>query len=58
MDQHTGYSRSADNRDGIHPNDGGDVKMAGGWYPALIRVFEAFKADKAKAMVVEKGFVA
>jgi lysophospholipase L1-like esterase len=58
VDQYTGYGGSADNRDGIHPNDGGDVKMAGVWYPALIRAFEAFKADKAKVVVVEKGYVA
>jgi lysophospholipase L1-like esterase len=47
VDQYTGYSGSADNRDGIHPNDGGDTKMMNVWYPALIRAFEEAKKDKA-----------
>ena len=48
VDQYTGYSGSSDNRDGIHPNDGGDTKMANIWYPAVVKALEAAKADKAK----------
>jgi len=47
VDQYTGYSGTADNRDGVHPNAGGDTKMMNVWYPALIKAFEAAKADKA-----------
>jgi lysophospholipase L1-like esterase len=50
VDQYTGYSGSSDNRDGVHPNDGGDVKMANIWYPALIKALEAAKADKQKLL--------
>ncbi|KAM7185907.1 SGNH hydrolase-type esterase domain containing protein [Naviculisporaceae sp. PSN 640] len=46
VDQFTGFSGSGDNRDGVHPNDSGDNKMANIWYPALIKAFEAAKADK------------
>lgn len=48
VDQFTGYSGSSDNRDGIHPNDGGDTKMANIWFPAVVKALEAAKADKAK----------
>jgi len=37
VDQYTGFSGSADLRDGVHPNDSGDVKMANVWYPAVVR---------------------
>jgi lysophospholipase L1-like esterase len=53
VDQYTGYSGSANNRDGIHPNDGGDTKMADVWYPAVVRAFEAAKADKSVKRGVE-----
>lgn len=46
VDQYTGFSGTADLRDGVHPNDAGDVKMLNVWYPAIIRAFEAAKADK------------
>ncbi|KAK0752905.1 SGNH hydrolase-type esterase domain-containing protein, partial [Schizothecium vesticola] len=39
VDQYTGFSGSADNRDGVHPNDAGDTKMMNVWYPALIKAF-------------------
>ena len=50
VDQYTGFSGSGDNRDGVHPNDSGDTKMLNVWYPALIRAFEAAKADKIAAI--------
>jgi lysophospholipase L1-like esterase len=34
VDQYTGFS-SSDLRDGVHPNQSGDTKMAAKWYPAL-----------------------
>ncbi|KAK4183899.1 SGNH hydrolase [Podospora australis] len=46
VDQYTGFSGSGDNRDGVHPNDAGDTKMMNKWYPAIIKAFEAAKADK------------
>lgn len=49
VDQYTGFSGSADNRDGVHPNDAGDTKMMNVWYPALIKAFQAAKADKGVA---------
>ncbi|KAK0622471.1 SGNH hydrolase-type esterase domain-containing protein [Immersiella caudata] len=49
VDQFTGFSGSGDNRDGVHPNDAGDTKMLNVWYPALIKAFEAAKAEKARA---------
>jgi len=36
VDQNTGMSASADERDGLHPNAAGDVKMANVWYPAVV----------------------
>jgi hypothetical protein len=32
-------------RDGLHPNEAGDVKMADVFYPALLKAFMAAKAD-------------
>ncbi|KAK8039455.1 hypothetical protein PG993_007866 [Apiospora rasikravindrae] len=49
VDQYTGYSGSADNRDGIHPNAGGDDKMVGVWWPALLSAFQAARADQVAA---------
>ncbi|KAK0717781.1 SGNH hydrolase-type esterase domain-containing protein [Lasiosphaeria miniovina] len=46
VDQYTGYSGTSDNRDGVHPNDSGDTKMMNIWYPALVKAFEAARADK------------
>jgi lysophospholipase L1-like esterase len=48
VDQYTGFSTS-DLRDGVHPNDAGDVKMANVWYPAVVRAFEAAQKDKGGA---------
>ena len=50
VDQYTGFSGTSDLRDGVHPNDSGDTKMANVWYPAVITAFQAAKADKLKAM--------
>lgn len=47
VDQYTGFSGSADLRDGVHPNASGDTKMANVWYPALVHAFEVAAADKA-----------
>ncbi|CAI9634509.1 unnamed protein product [Alternaria burnsii] len=55
VDQYTGFSGSADLRDGVHPNDSGDVKMANVWYPAVVRAFEAARTDR---VVVGKEFAA
>jgi lysophospholipase L1-like esterase len=55
VDQYTGYSGSADNRDGIHPNDGGDAKMVAVWYPAVVRAFEAVRGERTQ--MVGRGFV-
>ncbi|RYN19973.1 hypothetical protein AA0112_g10915 [Alternaria arborescens] len=55
VDQYTGFSGSADLRDGVHPNDSGDVKMANVWYPAVVRAFEAARNDR---VVVGKEFAA
>jgi len=46
VDQHTGMTDS-DMRDGLHPNDAGDTKMANVFYPALLAAFSAAKANKA-----------
>lgn len=55
VDQYTGFSGSADLRDGVHPNDSGDIKMANVWYPAVVRAFEAAKTDR---VVVGREFAA
>jgi hypothetical protein len=53
VDQYTGFT-SADLRDGVHPNDKGDEKMVGVWYPAVVRAFEAVRAERVTGV----GFVA
>ncbi|KAF2794189.1 carbohydrate esterase family 3 protein [Melanomma pulvis-pyrius CBS 109.77] len=53
VDQFTGFSATGDLRDGVHPNDSGDVKMANVWYPAVVTAFAAAKADKVAAMELE-----
>jgi lysophospholipase L1-like esterase len=35
VDQYTGFSATADTRDGVHPNTSGSQKMASNWYQAL-----------------------
>ena len=35
VDQWTGFNAETDTRDGVHPNDTGEQKMAAKWYPAL-----------------------
>ncbi|KAI1845929.1 hypothetical protein JX265_011175 [Neoarthrinium moseri] len=58
VDQYTGFSGSSDLRDGVHPNDSGDTKMANVWYPALVHAFEVAKAGKAAVRDVEVPFTA
>ena len=59
VDQYTGFSGSADLRDGVHPNDAGDAKMTNVWYPAIVRAFGAAKADGVRgAAVAGTAFVA
>ena len=57
VDQYTGFSGSSDLRDGVHPNDSGDTKMANIWYPALVNAFSVAKAEKGVAKR-EEVFVA
>ena len=40
VDQHTGFERD-DFRDGIHPNEVGDRKMAAKWYPAVVEAAQS-----------------
>lgn len=47
VDQYTGFSGSSDLRDGVHPNDSGDTKMANVWYPALLQALAVAKAEKS-----------
>jgi len=35
VDQWTGFNTDTDTYDGVHPNDAGNQKIAGKWYPAL-----------------------
>ncbi|KAJ2996356.1 hypothetical protein NUW58_g992 [Xylaria curta] len=60
VDQYTGFSGSSDLRDGVHPNQSGDTKMANIWYPALVHALEVAKADKLSAATrkVELPFAA
>jgi len=48
VDQNTGFSSSADNRDGLHPNAGGDVKMAAKWFPAVVAAAKDFEAGRKR----------
>ncbi|KAI1356628.1 carbohydrate esterase family 3 protein [Xylaria sp. FL0043] len=45
VDQYTGFNGASDLRDGVHPNQSGDTKMANVWYPALINALQVAKAD-------------
>jgi lysophospholipase L1-like esterase len=56
VDQYTGFS-SSDLRDGVHPNDSGDTKMANIWYPAIVNALSIVKAEKGAAKR-EEVFVA
>ncbi|KAF1996560.1 carbohydrate esterase family 3 protein [Amniculicola lignicola CBS 123094] len=58
VDQYTGFSSTADLRDGVHPNDSGDVKMLNVWYPALIKAFAEAKKEKTGATKREVKFLA
>ncbi|KAK3361313.1 SGNH hydrolase-type esterase domain-containing protein [Lasiosphaeria ovina] len=43
VDQWTNFT-AADLKDGIHPSASGDVKMADGFYPALVQAIKSLKA--------------
>ncbi|KAI0449150.1 carbohydrate esterase family 3 protein [Xylaria acuta] len=60
VDQYTGFNGGSDLRDGVHPNQSGDTKMANVWYPSLIHALEVAKADKLAAATtrVEMPFTA
>ncbi|TRX91702.1 hypothetical protein FHL15_007484 [Xylaria flabelliformis] len=59
VDQYTGFNGGSDLRDGVHPNQSGDTKMANIWYPALVHALEVAKADKLTAATkVEVPFTA
>ena len=40
VDNYTGFT-SSDLKDGVHPNDGGDKKIANVVFPELLRVIKA-----------------
>ncbi|OCL01398.1 carbohydrate esterase family 3 protein [Glonium stellatum] len=50
VDQNTGFSTS-DLRDGVHPNDSGDAKMAAKWYPAVVNAIEILQKGAGKREV-------
>lgn len=58
VDQYTGFSGSSDLRDGVHPNDSGDTKMANVWYPALVNALSVAQASKSAARDIEVAFTA
>jgi lysophospholipase L1-like esterase len=41
VDQWTGFSAGTDTKDGVHPNDSGNQKIANRWYPALTAALHA-----------------
>ncbi|HEU4688838.1 MAG TPA: SGNH/GDSL hydrolase family protein [Vicinamibacterales bacterium] len=42
VDQYAGYSSSAHNYDGIHPNDAGEARLASRWFNALHQRISSF----------------
>jgi len=44
VDQWTGFT-SADLKDGIHPSESGDLKMANKFYPALVHAIETLSGN-------------
>ncbi|KAL2063901.1 hypothetical protein VTL71DRAFT_4395 [Oculimacula yallundae] len=48
VDQNTGMSASADERDGLHPNASGDAKMAAKWFPAVVAAAKSFEAGNKR----------
>ncbi|KAF3014737.1 hypothetical protein E8E14_009042 [Neopestalotiopsis sp. 37M] len=58
VDQYTGFSGSSDLRDGVHPNDSGDTKMANVWYPALVNALQVAQAGKQSTRDIEVAFTA
>ncbi|KAK9428235.1 SGNH hydrolase-type esterase domain-containing protein [Lipomyces doorenjongii] len=49
VDQYTGFSIS-DLRDGVHPNDSGDQKIANAWYLPLVNAINAIQAPARVAL--------
>ncbi|KAI1297994.1 carbohydrate esterase family 3 protein [Xylaria venustula] len=49
VDQYTGFNAASDLRDGVHPNQSGDTKMANVWYPTLVNALQVAKADRLAA---------
>ncbi|KAK9389406.1 SGNH hydrolase-type esterase domain-containing protein [Lipomyces mesembrius] len=49
VDQYAGFSTS-DLRDGVHPNDSGDQKIANVWYPALVNAINASQSPARVAL--------
>ncbi|KAF2834850.1 carbohydrate esterase family 3 protein [Patellaria atrata CBS 101060] len=45
VDQYTGYNAQTDLRDGVHPNDAGDTKMAARWWPALVNAINVIQGN-------------
>ncbi|MFK8185844.1 MAG: PA14 domain-containing protein [Phormidesmis sp.] len=41
VDQRTGFSATDDTYDGLHPDQGGEIKMANRWYDALTALFNS-----------------
>ncbi|TGJ82153.1 hypothetical protein E0Z10_g6600 [Xylaria hypoxylon] len=60
VDQYAGFNGGSDLRDGVHPNQSGDTKMANIWYPALIHALQVAKAGKLAAATekIEMPFTA
>ncbi|KAF4626427.1 hypothetical protein G7Y89_g11732 [Cudoniella acicularis] len=56
VDQYTGFS-TTDLRDGVHPNESGDTKMAAKWYPAIINAINVIEAGNS-TVAREVEFVA
>ncbi|KIW03670.1 uncharacterized protein PV09_04991 [Verruconis gallopava] len=53
VDQHSGFGL-ADFRDGVHPNDAGDKKMAENWYPALVAAVHAVQTGRERGGLQEQ----
>ncbi|KAH8688004.1 SGNH hydrolase-type esterase domain-containing protein [Tricladium varicosporioides] len=52
VDQYTGFSTS-DLRDGVHPNEAGDTKMAAKWMPALLNAIKVIEGGNVTKREVE-----
>jgi lysophospholipase L1-like esterase len=47
VDQWTGFNPPTDTNDGVHPNDGGIVKIANKWYPPLTQLLTKTSSGSA-----------